>query len=427
MKRSARLPVVFLFASVSSCSSEPGAPGAPDGHPISTPSFVPAATPKADQERVGFVVTSPKAVCQIHPDGQSAPTGQIFADDDGIARFARAPAAWGAKLSVDCPNGAGGMDSHPVDLQATATFQVPPSIKSASKIRPALSGDPTSYTQEELIQRNYPPRPDPNVAPGMYDTWLRVVSAEAEIPPAQPITMLDSRNDSYDIKHNQTWAGAALQSGTEYIETIAQFNVPYIIGSSPAKASMWTGLGGTAGDALVQVGIEMDSGPSYNAWVEYYPNLDIQQHSIVVHANDDMYVGCWPSDASGNQNGNATYGTFFIDDLTTGQSTGNLTYPGGSLAFKGGTAEYIVERKCTSTTYPCPNQNYSPLTQYGSSLGNDLATMYGYAGGTDNQGHDLATDFYHLYYALDSSNNYLQFAGDWNGTNEVIFEWVAAN
>ena len=36
---------------------------------------------------IAFALAPPKASCQAHPTGQSVPSGQVVADDLGVARF----------------------------------------------------------------------------------------------------------------------------------------------------------------------------------------------------------------------------------------------------------------------------------------------------------------------------------------------------
>src|SRR5580658_1324524 len=74
---------------------------------------------------------------------------------------------------------------HGIELRAsTAAAASAGRIRQAGRARPALTGDPMLPSQEELLSRGYPMRPDPEKMPEAFATWQRIVTSEAtEIEP----------------------------------------------------------------------------------------------------------------------------------------------------------------------------------------------------------------------------------------------------
>jgi len=104
--------------------------------------------------------------CALHPEGTTDPNQSITvtADDDGVVRFlALRPTQPGSvdRLALDCTDSNGNAQIYSVDLHAKDTFTSQPfnPALANTEYRPALTGDPLSYTQEELIQGGYGPRP----------------------------------------------------------------------------------------------------------------------------------------------------------------------------------------------------------------------------------------------------------------------------
>jgi len=124
--------------------------------------------------------------CVLHPEGNSDPAQSISvrADEDGVARFlaVRAtPLDSIEALALDCIDSGGRSSTYPIDLQSEETFAPRPFDPSQTNLtlRPGLSGDPLSYTQQELIQGGYGVRPDPEANPGLYQKWLAAATAPA--------------------------------------------------------------------------------------------------------------------------------------------------------------------------------------------------------------------------------------------------------
>ncbi|MGA2537370.1 MAG: hypothetical protein ABSF53_15240 [Terracidiphilus sp.] len=84
-------------------------------------------------------------------------------------------------LALDCVDSGGRSTTYSIDLVAEETFAPRPFDPSQTNLtlRPGLSGDPLSYTQQELIQGGYGVRPDPEANPDLYQKWLAAVSEPA--------------------------------------------------------------------------------------------------------------------------------------------------------------------------------------------------------------------------------------------------------
>src|SRR5580658_3347478 len=105
--------------------------------------------------------------CKLYPQGSPvSSTLTVNTDDDGYARFHAVRAATGdavKQLNLDCTDSTGHSSSYSVDLTSDETF-APRPLNLASERgvdRPALKGDPLSYSQSKLIKAGYGVRPDP--------------------------------------------------------------------------------------------------------------------------------------------------------------------------------------------------------------------------------------------------------------------------
>jgi hypothetical protein len=98
--------------------------------------------------------------------------------------FFAPPVDWGAQLELACSDASGQIGDYTVDLTSALLFERKQSSL-VGYIRPALTGDPLSYSQQELIQAGYPRRPNPSS--DMYHRWQRAVSIDVTVVPEQLI------------------------------------------------------------------------------------------------------------------------------------------------------------------------------------------------------------------------------------------------
>jgi hypothetical protein len=374
-------------------------------------------------------MASPNAQCSIHPSGQNAPAGVAVADDQGVVRFYTPPASWGRKLSVDCASGNTTV-TYAVDLTAPSAFPTSSNTVSAPKVRPALTGDPTTYSQQWLVRNDYLMRPDPKTSPAAYAAWLKAASRPVTIGHKEPIARLDQHYDNFKVDSLPNWAGLVLNApgveyGVQYVIAAGVFGVPptYSMGGDTAgKSAVWVGLDGLSQPDILQIGIEADYNEVYTPWIEYYPNNPLEINNLTVSLNDQLFVEVWASAPSSlctqiTTAASPVWACGGIDDNTTGQSSGvwvayQPTVSGNPVPFTGEYAEFIVERLCkTLTNGVCTA--YSPLTNF------QQIWINGAAEDSTGSVHDLATDFYFKTQMV-SGSKILATSQDSDGTSTEV-------
>ncbi len=205
----------------------------------------------------------PGLQCKLYPLGSTPSKGvPVFTDDDGYARFHAVKATVGdavQRLTLDCTDSAGKTYSYSVDLTSGDTFAPRPlnlAIERGTD-RPAVKGDPLSYTQSELIQAGYGLRPDPVKDPAAYARWLATASKPGRLLEAK---RPDLRSHTVTSATSPYWVGSVLTGAPNYIATEASFNVPTGIPGGDAtnatEIAIWNGLGGNGtGSGLIQGGV----------------------------------------------------------------------------------------------------------------------------------------------------------------------------
>jgi hypothetical protein len=310
---------------------------------VSTTSTSAPATVSKKAFAAASVHALPGLKCKIRPTGSETSSGvPVFTDDDGYARFyAVRPADGDAvqRLSLDCADAGGTQFSYSVDLTSDETF-TPHPVDLANERgtdRPALTSDPLSYSQGELIHAGYGLRPDPEKEPAEYSRWLTSASArgrflEAKRPSAE----------SHGVTSQEApwWVGSVLAGKPNYVSTSAVFNVPTGIpggdGTTTTEIAIWNGLGGfNSGSGLIQGGVNVYTTPtvaSYGSWREYCcgdPNSSGNGGQFVPSPGDTIYSQAWYCDANGYVDINGGYGCTYLHDISSGAIL-NCTSPDGS-------------------------------------------------------------------------------------------------
>jgi hypothetical protein len=264
-----------------------------------------------------FLKTVPGATCLLRraQDADPEPHLKLFADDDGVICLHVRPSDEAddvAKFVIEC-SADGRVTHYPLELRSSAeeSRKMPfparqrPARKKSATIRPALSEEERlRLSQEELRERGYPPRPNPQaLAP--FKTWLRAVSV--------PMTMVEPRlvtNTGVSHQPLQTtrgnWSGFELTFGL-FSQVWGSWQVPYAIFGESNNAdysAFWVGMSDSEGNVdLVQAGTEQNivnldffgknwSFSSYYAWTEYLPTQQNEQVVIFfwVNPGDEMNV-----------------------------------------------------------------------------------------------------------------------------------------
>jgi hypothetical protein len=376
-----------LSAVVAGCAS--GASTPQDAPADSTHATTASAAPSHQHRTLKMGVqgpltfqTLPMARCALHPVGLNDGERQIplDADDNGIVEFFLTPPAKGSlgSVALDCTDDKGATHSQIIDVDADEVGAPSPVTRPApaGRVRSALTGDLTTYTQAELVSQGYPPRPDAAKSPETYARWVKnvtqdynVVSPRRASHPermrrqknAGPIAPSGERFNS----NNETWSGVELTNPqAQFFDVSADWTVP-TIQEAPndlnADAAEWIGLD-NGGNDLYQSGTDsltystwMWPGfftgkvVTYYTWVEMLPNPPYTLPNFATNPGNEMSVQIFLADGNGQtwfspsgymtSQDNSVWFMIYNDTL-------HLSYWGTEPAssYTGTTAEFIIER-----------------------------------------------------------------------------------
>ena len=361
----------------------------------------------------------PGLQCRVYPEGSAPSAGlTVFTDDDGYARFHAVRVAAGEKvhrLTLDCKDSDGKASVYSVDLASDGTFAPRPVnlVNERGIDRPALAGDPLSYTQSELIQAGYGLRPDPKDT-AAYSRWLAAASVPARLleskrPSAQPYTVT-KETAPY-------WVGSVLGGAPLYPSVEGHFNVPTGIPSGDetidgTQMAIWTGLGGFfTGSGLIQSGVRLNTHglvATYASWREFCcgPGGDSNGYggAFTPNPGDQIYDQNWYCDSEGNLNIEGGYGCNYLEDVTTGAAL-SCTLPNGSPCWSakvhsgmtlGVNAEFVIENQ----TGEC----CKPATQFTDFTPEVTMTGSAYSSATGGYTQTISTDS-QVYQLIDFTNS----------------------
>jgi hypothetical protein len=332
------------------------------------------------------VLTWPAAQCTVDRVGGPNDGVPVIADDLGVAQFGAVPAGSHSAvnaLSLDCHDDSGRSQSYPIDLTSSATFQplpanaLPPDPR---PVRPALTGDPMSYSVQELVGSGYGIRPDPVADAHGYQLWLETAT--------KPIRMVKKKSVHLPSKASTSitrplpppgggWSGAEFRGDFDSPEVyfdwaVYSFVVPtFTINPGCQSTGMWGGLGGDVAEDLIQCGVQAfihNGAIAYNTFKEYMSGDDVcpdgcsgpsapcctgyaTQAALGFNttAGDAIIGESWACDQYGNVTHGGGYGCFFLVDDYTGEGA-DCSTPSSSCAslaaintYNGQSAEAIFE------------------------------------------------------------------------------------
>jgi hypothetical protein len=332
----------------------------------------------------------PGLSCHVHAAGTASAKGiPVFTDDDGYARFYAKRAAQGdsvSQLTLDCKDSRGMTFSYLADLTSTETFTPRPLNLAAERgtDRPALEGDPLSYTQSELIHAGYGLRPDPAKDSAAYDRWLAAASKQGRM---LEIKRPDLHSHTTTSLQAPWWVGSVMTGAPNYVATEAVFNVPTAIPGGDqtgvTEVAIWNGLGGFGtGSGLIQGGVNLYTTPSaaaYGTWREYCcGDSDSNGYggAFVPKPGDKIFSQEWYCDSQGNININGGYGCTYLYDYNSGALL-NCTVANGSPCWSvkassgmtfGKAAEFIIEDQSPQVGSSTAFTDFTPeVTMTGSA------------------------------------------------------------
>jgi hypothetical protein len=330
----------------------------------------------------------PKGSCTLRSEGASdaAHSLKLFAEDDGTVRFQVRPSAESdesARFQIDCQAG-GQMSTFPLELRpnASPTDDMPapsreiPPANLGGHVRPALTvQEAMQMVPEDLIEQEYPPRPDPQKMPGAFATWLKAVTKPATFVPARLVANPGVRHVfqpvSGGLSTSGNWSGFELHGPAQTFNTVfGDWYVPAIaLGEANVAtySAFWIGLDGDGTNDLVQDGTEQNlqelcfffgcfDFTSYYAWSEFLPQQPTEQivAGFTVSPGDEMYSNLSMCTFSGPfcfGVYNGTNAAFLLEDITRSEYTLFYT-PRGSTHVGGSEAEWIMERPGINNSLP---------------------------------------------------------------------------
>lgn len=161
---------------------------------------------------------------------------------------------------------------------------------------------------------------------------------------------LNLEDSRYGVSFN--WAGYEIDGSNGAFKGVsASFTVPTAMWDGNKAIDMWTGLGGSPSEGLIQAGVEV-SGSKVFPWVEELPKAQSRISGIEISSGDSVSI----SIDSRNKSGIGNLWTISIVDNTTGKRFSE------TLDYKVGTksAECIVESPRTDIRAGGPILNRMP-------------------------------------------------------------------
>jgi len=358
----------------------------------------------------------PGLQCRIYAEGSAPSTGlTVFTDDDGYARFhaVRVSAAERVqRLTLACSDSAGKSSVYSADLSSGDTF-APRPVNLANERgtdRPALAGDPLSYTQLQLIQAGYGLRPDPKDA-AAYSRWLAAASIPGRLLEAKHPS---SHSHTVITETANPWVGSVLGGAPYYISIEGHFNVPTAIAAGDetgggTEMSIWDGLGGfDTGSGLIQAGVSVETLGTvalYGSWREFCcgpgGNSNGYGGAFTPNPGDTIYDQNWYCDSDGNLNIDGGYGCDYLEDETTGAVL-SCTAPNGSPCWSaivhsgmtlGVNADFVIENQSGQCCKPATQfTDFTPEVTMTGSAYSSTTGAYTQTISTDSEVY-LLTDF----------------------------------
>jgi hypothetical protein len=241
--------------------------------------------------------------------------------------------------------------------------------------RPPPVFNPLTASNVELDEYGFPPRPDRNLGEEARKRWeQRVMSQTRIVPelaqtnvfhgPVKGIKPVKTGSGTIDAT-SSNWSGYAITDPTNpFVKPGSQVEAQFVVpkpasgctdGSTETYSSAnWVGIDGALSNDVFQAGTETDldcrSGPSYYAWIEWFPKSEIKVRNLAVAPGDLISLSAFiASDGSKHLS---------IENLTTRKSVALAMKPPPGTELVGNSVEWIVERPTLN------NVALSKLTNY---------------------------------------------------------------
>ncbi|MCF3134159.1 G1 family glutamic endopeptidase [Streptomyces olivochromogenes] len=317
-----------------------------------------------------------------------------ISDPDGYLEFSVRPLGKSteiARLHIDAATDSQGAQhlleirssNHPTPDMPTPPERPRPLRGRGVRTSPPLGLDEClSLSDEEIFERGYPLRPNPDVAPMAFNSWRRFVSApvtfvEPQIASRPDIARthrkMNQNLDPQSLQESDNWSGYQLidEPGT-YDWVYAEWHLPGA-GAGPFNPhtynAFWVGLDGTGTRDLVQAGTEGNGivdgtlcTSTFFAWTALLPEQwaaqQITNFPLRIGDNIQCAVQTANSEADVPSIGGAL-AIFSLANERTHQYT-RVTTPRKFTEVSGSQADWIMER-------PTVNGGHSDLATYNTA------------------------------------------------------------
>ncbi len=231
--------------------------------------------------------------------------------------------------------------------------------------------DAVNASDEQLEAYGFPPRPDQNDTKA-YERWVLAVSmtrvpgkyvntGRYHLPNHLKGKVETNSTENISNYSSGNWNGFAIYGGSPALTKVeGEWIVPSVNNqySIPGDGYMseWVGLDGDGTNDLIQDGTEQQyaGGASYYAWIEFYPQPELEVSSFPVAPGDVIIAYSWVTGS-----GSSVKGNYYLANLNTKKSgSTSLKIPSGTK-FVGKSAEWIVERTEVNGSFQNPLPFYA--------------------------------------------------------------------
>ena len=331
----------------------------------------------------------PNAICQIMPAngvGEPRRFQTIDSDAAGNAEFYARPSGASERdleLTVECVSGKTTM-RYPVTLRANSgpTPDMPapaaerPKLTEGVTLAPLTAEYADRLSDEEIIKRGYPPRPDKDGAAQAFRAWLNAVSQPMKMisPHLIPSSGCPSRQILEQLeRHGASKFQRVIWLGGRHVDRPYRHPAAHPIPNRlqldlgrPRRRRLRgsrPGRDGTGRNPLSNQYTRLSSVDftSYYAWSEFLPQQSTSQtvSNFAIHPGDQIFTEVYVANAGGGPSLNGAFGQFVISNLTTQELT-RITTARGNTNVGGSDAVWIMERLTINGGLPA-------LANYGSA------------------------------------------------------------
>lgn len=400
--------------------------------------------------------TLPKASCLLQAEGSSDTEHafKVFSDDEGMIRFNVRPSdesEASAHFAVSC-TAEGKTATFPLELRpnsaATADMPAPAAEvrgrKATDVIRPALTkAEALALSNDELVKRGYPVRPDAKQSPDALVTFLQAVTKPARMVEARQVGRPEVRHvkpaTASNRENSSNWSGFELRGGYGTYDLVAgEWYVPtaHYETNNHVYSAFWIGLDGDGTSDLWQAGTEQEiqdidilgihfDFTSYYAWSEFLPRQGVEQvlPNFTVTPGDLMFSEVWVGTPGSSPSLSGLWAIGEVEDISRGEYTpiyncrgtylpliGCLNLgPSLTVNIPGYEAEWIMERPTVGGSLP-DLTNYSYTFMYDAYALKTNGYWMNYDGANNQQ------------IFMYNGSDLLSAAYPWNSST-ILFEW----